>query len=114
MVDRAEVISQLERCTLQTDLPIRTHRDACAICHYKRDGRCNFTSLMADALALLKEQEPKHGRWKRLTGMAPAETHGIANHTAVQEAGYIVYAYLSKKPSNSGDGYEPPEGACAI
>ena len=58
MVDRAEVISQLERCTLQTDLPIRTHRDACAICHYKRDDRCNFTSLMADALALLKEQEP--------------------------------------------------------
>lgn len=57
MVDRAEVISQLERCTLQTDLPIRTHRDACAICHYKRDGRCNFTSLMADALALLKAQE---------------------------------------------------------
>lgn len=58
MPDRAEVISQLERCTLQTDLPIRTHGDACAICHYKRDGRCNFTSLMADALALLKEQEP--------------------------------------------------------
>ena len=58
MTDRAEVISQLERCTLQTDLPIHTHRDACAICHYKRDGRCNFTSLMADALALLKEQEP--------------------------------------------------------
>lgn len=43
-----------------------------------------------------------------------AETHGIANHTAAQEAGYIVYAYLSKKPSDSGDGYEPPEGACAI
>lgn len=58
MPDRAEVISQLERCTLQTDLPIHTHRDACAICHYKRDGRCNFTSLMTDALELLKEQEP--------------------------------------------------------
>ena len=28
------------------------------------------------AIELLKEQEPKRGRWERLTGMAPPEYHG--------------------------------------
>lgn len=80
MPNRAEVISQLERCTLQTDLPIRTHRDACAICHYKRDGRCNFTSLMADALALLKGQEPVKPAPGMLCGQCGCRIYRDANY----------------------------------
>lgn len=32
--------------------------------------------IVKKAIELLKEQEPKHGRWERLTGMAPPEYHG--------------------------------------
>ena len=42
-----------------------------------------------------------------------AETHEIQSHTAIREAGYIVYAYLSpSQPSNGFSKYDPPEG-CA-
>lgn len=36
----------------------------------------NADAIFADALTLLKEKEPKHGKWERLTGMAPPEYHG--------------------------------------
>ena len=46
-------------------------------CPYYGDseGDC-FKQVAIDALELLKEQKPKHGRWVRLTGMAPPEYHG--------------------------------------
>lgn len=76
MADREKVIDALNRCTLQGRHSRKMHQEACAACLYRRDRKCNFTALMKDALELLKEQEPKHGRWVRLTGMAPPEYHG--------------------------------------
>lgn len=44
--------------------------------HYTIAAKWWNQEVAGDALELLQEQEPKHGRWVRLTGMAPPEYHG--------------------------------------
>lgn len=64
MPDMERVVWGLKLCTLQTELQVcSTHKSACGLCTYKRDGRCNFTQLMKDALELLEEREPVAPYW---------------------------------------------------
>lgn len=71
MIDRENVIYSIERCICHVP-------DACRDCGYDNYGEYNecVDKLLRDALEMLKEQEPKHGKWVRLTGMAPPEYHG--------------------------------------
>ena len=75
-MDRAKVIKGLECCVAYYNSP---GYDACDDCPYDDDGDigtcANNAPLLADALALIKEQE-RHGRWIKMTGMMPPEYHG--------------------------------------
>lgn len=68
MIDREKVIKGLAICT--------TRPCYCTDCPYKPNCYLDSQEVMEDALSLLKEQEPKRGKWVRLTGMAPPEYHG--------------------------------------
>lgn len=58
MLDREKVIHGLEACVSRTRLM------QCKSCPYQTDKTRCVTTLMQDALTLLKEQEPvRHGRW---------------------------------------------------
>lgn len=71
MADVENVIYAIERCTCHVP-------DACRDCPYDAGHPYNecVEMLLKNAMELLKEQEQKHGRWVRLTGMAPPEYHG--------------------------------------
>lgn len=75
MVTRREkVVEGLERCISQG---LSDEAD-CRKCPYyqSEDRLACWIVVLQDAMELLKEQEPKNGRWERLTGMAPPEYHG--------------------------------------
>ena len=56
MADREKIIKAIET-HLSTDISV-----GCDDCTYENDGWCT-TRLLADILALLKEQERKKGSW---------------------------------------------------
>ena len=72
MIDREKVINALELEIKYGD----TWQCALDCPYYGNTGGNCYTQVAIDALELLKAQKPKHGKWVRLTGMAPPEYHG--------------------------------------
>jgi len=72
MVDRERLIKAIEFCK---------NDGRCDCCPYDRECSTRNNAIEDDSLALLREQSSDkniniHGKWIRLTGMAPPEYHG--------------------------------------
>ena len=79
MIDREKVIEKLESlrdiCNAKSDMAVGNGKIAWA----------GYANAADDALALLKVQEPKRGKWVKMTGMMPPEYHG---HYQCSECGW--------------------------
>ena len=84
-----------------------------SICRYRNrvTGHCEYSGPCVMAVYSPPEKENR----KMADGLTKVGYDDlISQFDILKIVGQLRDQYLSKKPSDSGDGYEPPEGADAI